>query len=1100
MKLKFNTTVLKLSLAAIILSVILIGCAENDQKDFEIHEGYFEDSAVQGLKYKTITNEGMTDKSGKFYYCTGELITFYVGDIKLGESAEAKSYMTPKDLVPQDKGNPEQNKLLIARFLQTLDSNNNPKDGITIDEKIHEKAVKTDSFDPEKIIFIADEKTGVTPTSSTVTFSACEQSLYSSINLFKASAIMPITTTVVNENDAKAHLIAAETKQDQIEKGLDPTSKINPKISVYRDDMGVWFINGPDDVSLYDVFYEVGYQVATDRLWQLESYQRAARGRLADLLGDKESIETDEKVLTMGYSESELKVGFDNLDDNSQKVISGYVDGINKRIEYVKQNRSELPLEFVAIGYQLKTDLTPTTWTVEDVLAWSTLLQRNFDPEALQKGQIENAQLFMALTSSYTATQGQLMFKDLRWLDDEDAQTYITRSEAEKFKLEKINNGKRQNSFNLPDIQADFSQTLKIFQKFESSTKTTYDKLGINIKMGSYAWVVHGSKTTSGNPILYAGPQMGFESPSICIECSIEAGGIKVSGMMIPGIPGVILGRTPHHAWSMQVGHVHSTDYYFDVDSSKATFDRSETISIGNGAAVKTINVYKIEGRPVVSPENFDPNTYEFSQAESNYIVSWRYSHVNHEFDMVKAMLTFAKAKSYTDFGAGIEDLGLSQHFCYADTDGNIAYWMSGRDPVRPEPDPTLKSSIYLLPQMPPNQLPWNDDILKPRSQYVNPARGYFAGWNNRSHHYYDNSPNNIYYSPGPFHRSHVIYDYLDKKTTNGNKISYDEVKNLAKHIAKTDSFAKGGIPWKFVASACSKAITSVTVEGDYSTENRLTALEIIKDWYSDQNGYFIAGVEKEYTSRYKGWKLMDKWMRKIVDKTFAPYTKTVSHLSIDSSDANGAEGKEDAANYFGMQQYRRLFNVIIRSFQSKCYFNWFTGTVQPLQSHEASSYTTIVLALDEAITELGGIDFLNAPKNNLKDRGFIPINNKVVTNIKLLTMSEISKKTDIDIDTKTYLLTLLTNSNLWEFPFASRSTYTQCLEYGSDGPIQIESFFPLGQSGQINWSLMLVGASDPQFKQFTAPHYTSFYHKHFFDMSLKYFDNFVHREFPLFK
>ena len=33
-------------------------------------------------------------------------------------------------------------------------------------------------------------------------------------------------------------------------------------------------------------------------------------------------------------------------------------------------------------------------------------------------------------------------------------------------------------------------------------------------KMGSYAWVVSGQKTASGNPIIYSGPQMGFSVPS----------------------------------------------------------------------------------------------------------------------------------------------------------------------------------------------------------------------------------------------------------------------------------------------------------------------------------------------------------------------------------------------------------------------------------------------------------------------------------------------------------------------------------------------------------------------------------------------------------
>ena len=55
--------------------------------------------------------------------------------------------------------------------------------------------------------------------------------------------------------------------------------------------------------------------------------------------------------------------------------------------------------------------------------------------------------------------------------------------------------------------------------------------------MGSYAWAIKGSKTSSGNPIIYSGPQMGFTVPSIIGEGSIRAGGLNISGMQSRGFP-----------------------------------------------------------------------------------------------------------------------------------------------------------------------------------------------------------------------------------------------------------------------------------------------------------------------------------------------------------------------------------------------------------------------------------------------------------------------------------------------------------------------------------------------------------------------------------
>jgi penicillin amidase len=39
---------------------------------------------------------------------------------------------------------------------------------------------------------------------------------------------------------------------------------------------------------------------------------------------------------------------------------------------------------------------------------------------------------------------------------------------------------------------------------------------------------------------------------------------LNVSGMHIAGLPCIVIGRTPHHAWSMQVGHAHTVDYYME--------------------------------------------------------------------------------------------------------------------------------------------------------------------------------------------------------------------------------------------------------------------------------------------------------------------------------------------------------------------------------------------------------------------------------------------------------------------------------------------------------------------------------------------------------
>ena len=119
--------------------VILAGCGMNMDGDHDgdygsdgnLNEGFFIDSPVQGLHYETETQSGTTRSDGRFYYEEGELVTFKVGPMVLG-SAIGANYVTPIDMVPGavDEKHPTVTNML--RFLQTMDEDNNPENGINL--------------------------------------------------------------------------------------------------------------------------------------------------------------------------------------------------------------------------------------------------------------------------------------------------------------------------------------------------------------------------------------------------------------------------------------------------------------------------------------------------------------------------------------------------------------------------------------------------------------------------------------------------------------------------------------------------------------------------------------------------------------------------------------------------------------------------------------------------------------------------------------------------------------------------------------------------------------------------------------------------------
>ena len=102
--------------------------------------GVFVDSVVAGLTYTTTTLSGITDANGVFRYAAGETVTFSIGGVLLG-TAEGASTITPMDLVPSATSVSDEQVLNIARFLQTLDDNGDPSDGIIISAAVSAAAI-----------------------------------------------------------------------------------------------------------------------------------------------------------------------------------------------------------------------------------------------------------------------------------------------------------------------------------------------------------------------------------------------------------------------------------------------------------------------------------------------------------------------------------------------------------------------------------------------------------------------------------------------------------------------------------------------------------------------------------------------------------------------------------------------------------------------------------------------------------------------------------------------------------------------------------------------------------------------------------------------
>ena len=143
--------------------------------------GVFVDAFVAGIGYRTQSQSGVTNERGEFNYLPGETVTFFIGDLVF-PPVPAKGVVTPLDMAQTlDPASPM--VLNIARLLQSLDTDGDPANGITISPAAAQSAAPVD-FNLTASQFAA---------------------LPAVTNLVANSG--SVTTAIVSEQQALAHLL-----------------------------------------------------------------------------------------------------------------------------------------------------------------------------------------------------------------------------------------------------------------------------------------------------------------------------------------------------------------------------------------------------------------------------------------------------------------------------------------------------------------------------------------------------------------------------------------------------------------------------------------------------------------------------------------------------------------------------------------------------------------------------------------------------------------------------------------------------------------------------------------------------------------------------
>jgi penicillin amidase len=463
-------------------------------------------------------------------------------------------------------------------------------------------------------------------------------------------------------------------------------------VTVIRDRWGVPHIYASNP---HDLFFAQGYVHAQDRFWQMEFWRRLSSGRLAEVLG-KSALPTDRFVRTIGWHRAAAQ-DWERADPETRAVLEAYAEGVNA---YISTHKGRLGLEFTLLGLTGKK-FDPEPWTPVHSIAWGKVmawdLGGNMSYELLRAGII--------------ARLGTGAVPDLMPAPPPDRPVIVPH----------------------PLTQA-------TLQSIPEAVFTTHF-LGEGDDLGSNNWVVAGSRTETGMPLLANDPHLGLQMPSIWYEVGLhcEPKGpdcpYNVVGASFAGVPGVVIGHNDRIAWGVtnvnpdvqdlfieKVNPENPNQYEYRGRWEDMQIIREEIRVAGQEEPVVVFARITRHG-PIIN-DIVGGEEKDWSYGWQPLALSWTALQPG---TLTRSILLLNRAQNWEDFREALSYWDVpSQNFIYADVDGNIGYQMPGRIPIRGKGDGSVPVPGWTGEYDWVDYIPFDD---LPRA--FNPPEGYIVTANN---------------------------------------------------------------------------------------------------------------------------------------------------------------------------------------------------------------------------------------------------------------------------------------------------------------------------------------------------------------------------------
>ena len=487
---------------------------------------------------------------------------------------------------------------------------------------------------------------------------------------------------------------------------------INTPVEIFRDRYGVPHIYAR---SSEDLFFAQGYVHAQDRFWQMEFWRRLGAGRLSELFGE-DLLETDKFLRTMGFYRA-AQEQYDRYNAETRSFLESYAEGVNAWI--LNRRPARLGLEFFLLKLQ-KVDFQIEPWTPADTVSWGKMM--SFD-----------------LGSNYSRERLNLDVLRVvglnKWFD--------------------FFAPYRQD---MPVIINDEELLASGFQLAQSGSepRRVFGSSGI----GSNNWVIAGSRTATGKPLLANDMHLALQMPSIWYEVGLhgideqgtvgrtEACPFHMRGYSFPGVPGVIAGHNDRIAW----GHTNLPgdvqDLYIErlnpADPDKYEVNgqwrdmeiRYEEIKIHKEDEPYVLRVRHTRHGPILTDLGSwekHSNFFMLQQAEREFPENVGFTALSLRWTALepgqlhRAVFMIDRARNWEEFREALRYWDVpAQNIVYADVDGNIGYQVPGLYPIRAKgnglaPVPGWTDEYEWQGYIPYEQLPF----------LYNPEKGYIVTANN---------------------------------------------------------------------------------------------------------------------------------------------------------------------------------------------------------------------------------------------------------------------------------------------------------------------------------------------------------------------------------